>query len=723
MSSTGYETSSAVDQRPPTPGIITLDLLMASLLLRAMSSIPTNCPARKALSRSKLSPPGDVLMLPEGCPAPIEVKEKREEIVTPLYLVPEKVCPYNCGSTDTKANSRGAKVVAYTIHGPMPATSISGTCSRCGYNRFVDRATCTVDDGASKFTATIRHKDAAYFMATPETAFQVKLLRHAWWKGFAAMASNKKRAIPGVAGDAPPLWALNDDRFKEALVLWRLTEFYSTRPNFYLQDLGNNNVAAKLTEACALWRVEFPKKWLPHCCSAAKESGCAARAVMMDGNAKNVMGKCAYPGCIHRPHAGNQYEFTSRYCEQHRGGGLLEEAVTKHHGLLPRQQASLKAYQDRSEDERKYLEMLDEREEAMTLPALTKWGTENGISNPRNILNRLKSNGMLENVLQTSQSGASQLRRSSTANEAASQGSQPQETVIDDKFQFKRSYSAADAEKDGVDFDADHIDHIEKELKAFVDKTVKKMDNKRKRDPNTPQDIVEDPGASGSNAAVDSVPSGFKTQYLDTTKGWMIAVRPCGIILNLLPMYLKHEGILQAVECIWSMLRPQSSLEDMKKHVQFLVYDLGCKLEKHVKDNSSKYPAAYVVHEILANKIAVDTFHADPGHNHPSCTLYTKGTRTISEHCHNHLGLPKFDVLRKSNTESQELASKWMNRFNVLTRSMTPIKAEFLLWDIANTYNEWLQIQLQKSTATAEQNAGLVASTSQPGLSQRAPSI
>ncbi|KAH7619855.1 hypothetical protein NADE_008134 [Nannochloris sp. 'desiccata'] len=647
MSSTGYETSSAVDQRPPTPGIITLDLLMASLLLRAMSSIPTNCPARKALSRSKLSPPGDVLMLPEGCPAPIEVKEKREEIVTPLYLVPEKVCPYNCGSTDTKANSRGAKVVAYTIHGPMPATSISGTCSRCGYNRFVDRATCTVDDGASKFTATIRHKDAAYFMATPETAFQVKLLRHAWWKGFAAMASNKKRAIPGVAGDAPPLWALNDDRFKEALVLWRLTEFYSTRPNFYLQDLGNNNVAAKLTEACALWRVEFPKKWLPHCCSAAKESGCAARAVMMDGNAKNVMGKCAYPGCIHRPHAGNQYEFTSRYCEQHRGGGLLEEAVTKHHGLLPRQQASLKAYQDRSEDERKYLEMLD----------------------------------------------------------------------------FKRSYSAADAEKDGVDFDADHIDHIEKELKAFVDKTVKKMDNKRKRDPNTPQDIVEDPGASGSNAAVDSVPSGFKTQYLDTTKGWMIAVRPCGIILNLLPMYLKHEGILQAVECIWSMLRPQSSLEDMKKHVQFLVYDLGCKLEKHVKDNSSKYPAAYVVHEILANKIAVDTFHADPGHNHPSCTLYTKGTRTISEHCHNHLGLPKFDVLRKSNTESQELASKWMNRFNVLTRSMTPIKAEFLLWDIANTYNEWLQIQLQKSTATAEQNAGLVASTSQPGLSQRAPSI
>lgn len=80
---------------------------------------------------------------------------------------------------------------------------------------------------------------------------------------------------------------------------------------------------------------------------------------MMDGNAKNVMGKCAYPGCIHRPHAGNQYEFTSRYCEQHRGGGLLEEAVTKHHGLLPRQQASLKAYQDRSEDERKYLEMLD----------------------------------------------------------------------------------------------------------------------------------------------------------------------------------------------------------------------------------------------------------------------------------------------------------------------------------------------------------------------------
>ncbi|KAG7674376.1 hypothetical protein KSW81_000034 [Nannochloris sp. 'desiccata'] len=677
----------------------------------------------EALSRSKLSPPGDVLMLPEGCPAPIEVKEKREEIVTPLYLVPEKVCPYNCGSTDTKANSRGAKVVAYTIHGPMPATSISGTCSRCGYNRFVDRATCTVDDGASKFTATIRHKDAAYFMATPETAFQVKLLRHAWWKGFAAMASNKKRAIPGVAGDAPPLWALNDDRFKEALVLWRLTEFYSTRPNFYLQDLGNNNVAAKLTEACALWRVEFPKKWLPHCCSAAKESGCAARAVMMDGNAKNVMGKCAYPGCIHRPHAGNQYEFTSRYCEQHRGGGLLEEAVTKHHGLLPRQQASLKAYQDRSEDERKYLEMLDEREEAMTLPALTKWGTENGISNPRNILNRLKSNGMLENVLQTSQSGASQLRRSSTANEAASQGSQPQETVIDDKFQFKRSYSAADAEKDGVDFDADHIDHIEKELKAFVDKTVKKMDNKRKRDPNTPQDIVEDPGASGSNAAVDSVPSGFKTQYLDTTKGWMIAVRPCGIILNLLPMYLKHEGILQAVECIWSMLRPQSSLEDMKKHVQFLVYDLGCKLEKHVKDNSSKYPAAYVVHEILANKIAVDTFHADPGHNHPSCTLYTKGTRTISEHCHNHLGLPKFDVLRKSNTESQELASKWMNRFNVLTRSMTPIKAEFLLWDIANTYNEWLQIQLQKSTATAEQNAGLVASTSQPGLSQRAPSI
>ncbi|KAH7618447.1 hypothetical protein NADE_000639 [Nannochloris sp. 'desiccata'] len=110
-------------------------------------------------------------------------------------------------------------------------------------------------------------------------------------------------------------------------------------------------------------------------------------------------------------------------------------------------------------------------------------------------------------------------------------------------------------------------------------------------------------------------------------------------------------------------------------------------------------------------------------HNHSSCTLYTKGTRTISEHCHNHLGLPKFDVLRKSNTESQELASKWMNRFNVLTRSMTPIKAEFLLWDIANTYNEWLQIQLQKSTATAEQNAGLVASTSQPGLSQRAPSI
>ncbi|KAL4525221.1 hypothetical protein Ndes2526A_g07298 [Nannochloris sp. 'desiccata'] len=474
MSSTGYETSSAVDQRPPTPGIITLDLLMASLLLRAMSSIPTNCPARskkigeilkvwytatqpsttsvlcrglvsvkvgqkqhhghispsleaedipilncllKTLEADaaafqmiqRLSPPGDVLMLPEGCPAPIEVKEKREEIVTPLYLVPEKVCPYNCGSTDTKANSRGAKVVAYTIHGPMPATSISGTCSRCCYNRFVDRATCTVDDGASKFTATIRHKDAAYFTATPETAFQVKLLRHAWcsvahslkptfqgycdtynhlhaadaekrWKGFAAMASNKKRAIPGVAGDAPPLWALNDDRFKEALVLWRLTEFYSTRPNFYLQDLGNNNVAAKLTEACALWRVEFPKKWLPHCCSAAKESGCAARAVMMDGNAKNVMGKCAYPGCIHRPHAGNQYEFTSRYCEQRRGGGLLEEAVTKHHGLLPRQQASLKAYQDRSEDERKYLEMLDEREEAMTLPALTKWGTENGIS-------------------------------------------------------------------------------------------------------------------------------------------------------------------------------------------------------------------------------------------------------------------------------------------------------------------------------------------------------
>ncbi|KAG7671717.1 hypothetical protein KSW81_004603 [Nannochloris sp. 'desiccata'] len=491
----------------------------------------------EALSRSKLSPPGDVLMLPEGCPAPIEVKEKREEIVTPLYLVPEKVCPYNCGSTDTKANSRGAKVVAYTIHGPMPATSISGTCSRCCYNRFVDRATCTVDDGASKFTATIRHKDAAYFTATPETAFQVKLLRHAWWKGFAAMASNKKRAIPGVAGDAPPLWALNDDRFKEALVLWRLTEFYSTRPNFYLQDLGNNNVAAKLTEACALWRVEFPKKWLPHCCSAAKESGCAARAVMMDGNAKNVMGKCAYPGCIHRPHAGNQYEFTSRYCEQRRGGGLLEEAVTKHHGLLPRQQASLKAYQDRSEDERKYLEMLD----------------------------------------------------------------------------FKRSYSAADAEKDGVDFDADHIDHIEKELKAFVDKTVKKMDNKRKRDPNTPQDIVEDPGASGSNAAVDSVPSGFKTQYLDTTKGWMIAVRPCGIILNLLPMYLKHEGILQAVECIWSMLRPQSSLEDMKKHVQFLVYDLGCKLEKHVKDNSSKYPAAYVRSEFLLEYGDVESGEFNPG--------------------------------------------------------------------------------------------------------------
>lgn len=135
---------------------------------------------QRCLLPCRLSPPGDVLMLPEGCPAPIEVKEKREEIVTPLYLVPEKVCPYNCGSTDTKANSRGAKVVAYTIHGPMPATSISGTCSRCGYNRFVDRATCTVDDGASKFTATIRHKDAAYFMATPETAFQVKLLRHAW---------------------------------------------------------------------------------------------------------------------------------------------------------------------------------------------------------------------------------------------------------------------------------------------------------------------------------------------------------------------------------------------------------------------------------------------------------------------------------------------------------------------------------------------------------------
>ena len=130
--------------------------------------------------------------------------------------------------------------------------------------------------------------------------------------------------------------------------------------------------------------------------------------------------------------------------------------------------------------------------------------------------------------------------------------------------------------------------------------------------------------------------------------------------------------------------------------VLWVVYDRGCFLETRLEKKLT--PQEAELYSVLKDHIAVDKFHSDPGHTkHETCRPPTvvDGKKVDPPRC-NHIDGEKFAAIRGCNTEGQELASKFLNRFRAMTRPMAPRRASFLLYEIATTYNDQTIAELEK---------------------------
>ncbi|KAG7674304.1 hypothetical protein KSW81_006109 [Nannochloris sp. 'desiccata'] len=293
----------------------------------------------------------------------------------------------------------------------------------------------------------------------------------------------------------------------------------------------------------------------------------------------------------------------------------------------------LKAHVDRSEDKNKILRRISEMAEdepVFTYQDVELWGECHGVDNTRNIVDRLENSGQVEVVYNSSQSKSTMFQHKISTQ--LEQPLQPALPAVNEQFRFNAPYSPDNAVADNVQFDAELVIHIEKNLQENVKKITKT--SKRKRGmaaPAAPTELISSNVVAESSTKVEWQKYAPKNQYLETSKGWLIA----------------------AVECISNMVSG-FTLEERRCYVQYLVYDGGCFLDKHIETKRFSNPAANIVYDLLHSRIAVDTFHADPGHQHSSCTLYTEGTRNINPECMYHLGLESLKLCGKATRKAKD---------------------------------------------------------------------
>lgn len=239
-------------------------------------------------------------------------------------------------------------------------------------------------------------------------------------------------------------------------------------------------------------------------------------------------------------------------------------------------------------------------------------------------------------------------------------------------------YTVEHAVSDGVKFDRRLAHAVSIRANAAKKKALKLKDKKiSEQDQEHSDSANQDPQAS-----FEKLLDSFK--FLDCTKGWLVAVRPCGMVVNLRMLQEQHEGATQAALILADIL--QAGYDE----VEYLVYDRACELSKHVRLRSDRIGS--LLKSKLDGKMVLDAFHAK--HKHDTCVLHIEGSQEINPLCEYHPGLPQFKDILDSNTEQQELASKWLNRFIGLMRHMKPVIAEFLMWEIANENNKRLQKRL-----------------------------
>ncbi|KAH7621065.1 hypothetical protein NADE_009122 [Nannochloris sp. 'desiccata'] len=271
-----------------------------------------------------------------------------------------------------------------------------------------------------------------------------------------------------------------------------------------------------------------------------------------------------------------------------------------------------------------------EDEPVFTYQDVELWGECHGVDNTRNIVDRLENSGQVEVVYNSSQSKSTMFQHKISTQ--LEQPLQPALPAVNEQFRFNAPYSPDNAVADNVQFDAELVIHIEKNLQENVKKITKT--SKRKRGmaaPAAPTELISSNVVAESSTKVEWQKYAPKNQYLETSKGWLIA----------------------AVECISNMVSG-FTLEERRCYVQYLVYDGGCFLDKHIETKRFSNPAANIVYDLLHSRIAVDTFHADPGHQHSSCTLYTEGTRNINPECMYHLGLESLKLCGKATRKAKD---------------------------------------------------------------------
>ena len=164
-------------------------------------------------------------------------------------------------------------------------------------------------------------------------------------------------------------------------------------------------------------------------------------------------------------------------------------------------------------------------------------------------------------------------------------------------------------------------------------------------------------------------------RFYNRTAGILAAVRPCGIIVNVMEMFT-CESPTQVYVFVYTTFG--RCLEDLRR-LQYLGYDRTCDLHPFLKNLAKK---GSVGAKILLDNVGmmVDLFH---------CKKHTESCCMPLDNpdCMYHPHLPKFAEVHGVNTECAEQAFKWLGKFKLNCRKMTRARLCIYLWKVIDAHN------------------------------------
>ena len=176
------------------------------------------------------------------------------------------------------------------------------------------------------------------------------------------------------------------------------------------------------------------------------------------------------------------------------------------------------------------------------------------------------------------------------------------------------------------------------------------------------------------------------TTYYNRTAGMFYMFRSCGIRLSHWEMY-SAESLSNVFLYLIDLFGEEPSTDDIKG----IVYDRSCDLHPFIMRLASE--GNELAKSYCGLQYIVDIFHCE-GHTQAKCVLSNAS-------CLYHPDLPKFEHVRKMNTEIAEQSFNKINPFKYITRKMSYSKRLLFMKFIDDNHNR----SLVEKMATKKQHS------------------